>query len=97
LLKSEGFKRVAFLSPQQPVYFLDPESQDLSMPRGLYDREPSRSEEMRILRDGPLSNRFLLPLKTETDLQMLQSGTGMFMPCGGWMLLCDQMTGSNQR
>jgi SpoVK/Ycf46/Vps4 family AAA+-type ATPase len=76
LLKSEAFKRVAFLSPQQPVYFLDPESQDLSMPRGLYDREPSRSEEMRILREGPLSNRFLLPLKTVTDLQLLPSGMG---------------------
>jgi SpoVK/Ycf46/Vps4 family AAA+-type ATPase len=64
-LKAQGIERVAFLSPHQPVYFLDAESQTLSTPAGIYQQAGAASGQMRILRDGPLSNRFLLPVNTQ--------------------------------
>jgi hypothetical protein len=36
-LQAAGFERIAFLSPHQPVYFLDDQSRDLSTPTGLYN------------------------------------------------------------
>jgi SpoVK/Ycf46/Vps4 family AAA+-type ATPase len=60
-LKELGFERIAFVSPHRPVYYLDQLSQDLSIPSGIQHSLERHPDEMRILIDGPLSNRFLLP------------------------------------
>jgi SpoVK/Ycf46/Vps4 family AAA+-type ATPase len=76
VLKNQGFQRIAFLSPHQPVHFLDTESQERSTPAGLYDRQPERVDEMRVLRDGPLSSRFLLPVQNHGVIDSPTGGMG---------------------
>jgi SpoVK/Ycf46/Vps4 family AAA+-type ATPase len=75
-LKSRGYHRIAYLSPHQPVYFLDEESRALASPGGLYDRAPSSTQGMRILKDGPLSNRFLLPVQTHPSRGAVANSIG---------------------
>jgi SpoVK/Ycf46/Vps4 family AAA+-type ATPase len=75
-LKSRGYHRIAYLSPHQPVYFLDEESRALATPPDLYDRTTSSTEGMRILRDGPLSDRFLLPVHTQTSRSTVANTIG---------------------
>jgi AAA+ superfamily predicted ATPase len=62
-LKAKGFEVVAFISPHQPVYFLDDVSRENAISPLLRCIPAGSSEQMVYLNDGPLSGLNLLPLE----------------------------------
>jgi SpoVK/Ycf46/Vps4 family AAA+-type ATPase len=86
LLREHGFERIAFVSADRPLYFLDAHSRDLARPpRGERVQAPKAGEEtarMRILRGGPLGERMLLPAGGTTAVagQAVSETTAAAMP-----------------
>lgn len=77
-LNQGGYRRVAFIAPHKPVFFLDPYSEKACSPkRVLAESSPIYSPStMQSLRGGPLNDRFLYRAPASTSTSSGFSGMG---------------------
>lgn len=77
-LNQSGYRKVAFIAPHKPVFFLDPYSEKACSPkRMLAESSPTYSPStMQSLHGGPLSDRFLYRAPAPTSTSPSFSGMG---------------------